>query len=145
MPRTKANKVESKTTTAGTTKSAQEFPVLIVTMGRAHRMEIGPRVDEPGYPTYVYFMYWDVKRKGEGRGDDTPMCAIRMTREWYDNYIRDKTIHEWLDNYDKILARFEKDANYEFGCPVCGDTMKRLREYHEHLEGHKSLLKDYLE
>jgi len=121
-----------------------DTPILVVTMGRAHRVEIGPRTSEPGYPTYIYFMYWDVKRKGEGRGDDTPMCAIKLTREWYENFIRGKEIHEWLNSYDKLLARFEKEGTYSFGCPVCGDTLKRLKEYRKHLEGHRNLLKDFM-
>lgn len=118
-------------------------PILVVTMGRGHKVEIGPRVSDPGYPVHINFVYWDIQRTGMGAGADAPMCAIKLTRKWYDKYIKAKAIHEWLNTYDKLLAYFEKESGYEFGCPVCGLTLKTLDDYRSHLEEHKKLLANF--
>jgi len=121
-------------------KLKEEIPVLVVTMGRSHRVEIGPRVTDPGYPTYLYFSYWDIKRAGLGAGEDTPMCCIKLTKDWYENYIEGKAIYEWLNTYDKLLNYFDKQEMYEFGCPICGETLVHISEYLKHIQTHKEAL-----
>jgi len=120
-----------------------DVPILVVTMGRGHKMEIGPRTSDPGYPIQIHFSYWDVQRTGMGAGADTPMCAIKLTQKWYNKYTKGKTIHDWLDTYDKLLAFFEKESGYEFGCPVCVLNLKTLESYQDHLAGHKKLLEGF--
>ena len=126
------------------TKKVDDFPVLVVADGRASKMEIGPRTEDPGYPTTIQFVYWDVRAKGPGGGPDSALCAIRMTNEWYDNFIKGKTIHKWLDTYDKFLVYCEDSSYYKFGCDVCGDCFNSLEEYFVHLDGHKTQLNKLL-
>jgi len=126
------------------TKKTDDFPVLVVADGRASKVEIGPRTKDPGYPTILQFMYWDVRTAGLGAGPDSAVCAIRLTKEWYDNFIKNKVIHKWLDTYDKLLIHFEDNPHYKFGCEVCGETFNRLEDYFVHLNGHREQLNKLL-
>ena len=113
-----------------------EVPVLVVTMGRSRRIEIGPRVTDPGYPTYLSLVYWDIKRAGEGAGPDTPMCGIKLTKEWYEEYIKDKTVYDRFSTYANLLRWFDSQGDYEFACDICGDVLDSLKAYHKHLVAH---------
>lgn len=124
------------------TKKADN-PILVVIMGRSHKMEIGPRTSDPGYPTYIRFAYWDIQRTGKGAGPDTPMCAIKLTRKWFEDYIEGRVIHEWLNTYDKLLSWLAEQGSFSFGCPVCGALVPTLEQYENHLEVHRAILADF--
>ena len=124
-----------------------EHPILIIAEGQLHKLQIGPRPQagvplrektELGYPTFLQFTPWSRIQIGFGAGK--PLCCIELTRRWYKKYIKDKMIHKWFDTYDKLIAYFEKDTHYQFGCPVCGETISSMEEYEEHIEGHKKAL-----
>lgn len=125
-------------------KTTTDMPILVVTNGRSATMEIGPRMADPGYPTKLSFVYWDVQRAGEGAGPDSALCAIRLTREWYEEYMEGKEIHKWLNTYEKLLAYINTQTHYKFGCEVCGAVIDDLEAYKAHLLGHKKQLENLL-
>jgi len=116
------------------------MPILVVTEGQTSRLEIGPRATTPGTRLFIQFTPWDAIPVGEP-GAGKPLSCILLTREWYEEYIEGKVVHEWLDSYDKLIDYFEKSPHYQFGCGVCGARLETVEGYRKHLDEHRATLK----
>lgn len=116
-----------------------EISVLVVAEGNFHKIEIGPRTEDPGKATYLQFLPWDRVPEGSP-GAGGPLCCIQLNKEWFDNYTADKTLHPWLKTFGDVLKYLENNPNYRFGCPVCGALSDTIKDYQEHIDGHRTAL-----